>query len=215
VARSTAGAPCNPSLQCQDTLSCIGYVPAQNGQPAMNGACRSPGQVGDACLSFGVGFSTCTPGLFCDGSSGKPLCAARVAAGTACAQWDACTDGLACVGLKIQNSATKGACAAFLDIGKPCDPSIGETGCTGDARCDATTKTCAVLGVSGDDCSAKGTSGRCADNLYCDSLTLKCTAQLPLGAACTPPQMVNGVPGDDPCHDGSCGASKVCAAACM
>ena len=83
--------------------------------------------------------------------------------------------------------------------------------------CDATAKTCGVVGKLGDDCSMAGTGGSCVDGLYCDGTTMKCATLLALGAACTPPPldaMMNPL-GGDPCHDGSCDpTAKTCTNVC-
>jgi hypothetical protein len=216
TARVAAGGACGGALPgCAVGLFCKGYVAASGTTPATPGKCASAGAVGDACSAqFGV-LTDCTPGLYCDPYSATPKCQTRLAAGVECSYPTACADGLACIGLVLDTSAgtvtTKGKCAAYLDVNKPCvDPAADATGCPFDTQCDAKSKLCAPYGASGADCSSSGTNGNCGENLYCDASS-KCSPQVGLNAACTPASSS----GADPCNEGSCDkTSKTCVLVC-
>lgn len=217
TARVGAASACGGTLpRCQLGLYCKGYVAASGTTPATPGKCAGVGAVGDACTSYFFGNTDCTPGLYCDHSGATPTCKARLAAGTDCSSIDECADGLSCAGLvqdpNTGDVTTKGKCATFFDVNKPCvDPTAYETGCPYDTVCDATSKLCAPYGASGADCSDAGTGGYCGDYLYCDASS-KCSAQVGLNAACTPPATTSD---SDPCNAGSCDkTSKTCALVC-
>jgi len=219
TARVGSGVACGDSPQCTQDLFCIGFVPAQMGQPGKQGSCKPQGQVGDECgIDPFTGATSCTPGLYCDLSGATSACKERLAPATDCSQPGSCVDGFACVGLKLNHMTgavtAKGKCTMFADVGAACDPTADDDGCPADTNCDAGSKTCVITGPAGADCSntATGTGGICNGDLYCDSTTNKCTASVPLGGACTPPAMN----GNDPCHDGTCDAnSGTCTLVCM
>jgi hypothetical protein len=213
AAQLSMGTACTPG-SCGADLFCKGYVAASAGPPAVpetKGSCLPAGKLGDACQAFFFGNTDCSPDFFCDTSQTTAVCATKVAMGGACKDFAACVDGLDCLGLTFDmngNLSKSGACGAYVDVGATCDPAGGEAGCPFDAPCDATAKTCTITGTEGSDCSMTS----CRTNLYCDDTTMKCTKQVALGAACTPPQML----GTNPCHDGTCDtASKICSLACM
>ena len=216
VARAADGKPCGSMARCGLNSFCHGYIGASMGKPETKGTCGPAGKVGDACVSYLFGNTDCTPGLFCDKTvATKPVCAARLAQGTSCTSLAACVDPLDCVGLDFDMNGklkTPGTCAAFLDVNMSCkDPNVYETGCVYDTLCDTTSKVCLPSGNEGGDCSMNG--GYCGDNLYCDSITMKCTPSVPLNGPCMP---ATGMNGQDPCHDGSCDATaKTCVLACM
>ena len=209
VARATTGQPCGNGVRCLLDLNCIGETMKKPG------VCQPIGHVGDACINYPFGDTSCSAELFCDDSQAMPVCAARLAAGVACASLAACTDGLDCIGLSQDMTTMKitaGHCAAWLDTGVGCAPGDAEIGCPSDQTCDPKVKTCRAFGTLGDDCSGGGSGGYCRDNLYCDDGSMKCAASPGLGEACNPP-MMNGT---EPCRDGACdGMTKVCAPVCM
>ncbi len=207
TARAGLGAACSPSARCQHGLFCLSDPAPDGGAPdagAPPATCRAPGQVGDGCAVFFFGNDTCTPELYCDDSVAAPVCRARVGAGASCPSFAACRDGLDCVGLSSQ---APGRCSPNLDLGAACDPSLDESGCPLDTRCDAAAKKCLARGNPGDDCSA---DFYCRPHAYCDD-TDRCAATVPFGAACAPPPP-NGA---EPCDEGACDPSSMkCALTC-
>jgi hypothetical protein len=217
--RAAAGAVCGTSPRCQRGLFCKGWDPTAT--PEVKGTCKGPGAVGETCEIFFFGNTDCSPALFCDDAQMPPKCAMPLAMGTECSSFTACADPLDCIGLTFDsrtgNVTKKGTCGPYLDIGAMCT-NAGETGCPLDSVCDATAKTCTLVGPAGADCSDAGTGGTCGNELYCDGTSKKCTPMVVLGGACTPPPVdMSGFPlGDDPCHDGTCDEmTKVCTLICM
>lgn len=194
TARVADGAMCGPAARCQIGLFCLT-------------TCKKPGMVGDACAIGLGGADTCSPEFYCNDSLASPVCEVRKAAGADCASYNACNDGLDCIGFDPQ-TMNHGQCGAWLDIGKMCDPTLSESGCPflGE-QCEMTSKTCVAVGTPGSAC----VGGDCRDGLYCDA-KMKCAATVAIGGVCAPPPVGT----DNPCHEGSCDAMTMkCALVCM
>jgi hypothetical protein len=120
----------------------------------------------------------CTSG-FCDtsmapaedGRDGK--CAARVAAGAACASHllQQCPTTQFC-----SFDGTNYTCTNFLAEGVACNTPAAPFGACGDpaAYCNPATNTCHAYGDAGDPCSLDSTYLYCANGLICDQIDLKC-----------------------------------------
>ncbi len=194
-ARGAQGAACTgfDTSQCQDGLACT------------NSVCSGPSGAGQPC-SYSVG---CVDGYFCPLTGSSPVCTKRVGTGEACSSPAACPDGNRCVGLSTAGAT--GVCRAVLDVGAACDPTADA--CPGDAPCDSVAKKCTPPAGSqeGDSCSTTGPA-TCQSSdfltvpLYCDATSMKCTAKLLPGQACTPPASGTG----DPCATSCDATSKVC-----
>jgi hypothetical protein len=200
-ARSAASGTCDPDKGpfCQPGLYCIGTT------------CQAPGGgLGAACAS-GLFGSSCDDAFHCDDTA---KCAARQADGGTCASFDACDDGLDCVGLVVDQSTgavtTNGACKAYLDVGGACDSTLAESGCPGGTACDAKSHTCARVGVAGADCNTGNLY--CREGLYCDGTPGKCQPIIPTGGACQAPAAGSDVS----CYPSTqCdGATKTCTLVC-
>lgn len=183
------------NVYCGPGLFCV----ATGGGTA--GTCLGRGKAGDACTVFSFGDTNCQIDLYCDASGANPVCASRLATGAACSSFDACQDGLDCLGLDLGNG-TAGKCGAFLDVGGSCDSTSPESGCPfGDTLCDATSMKCRAIGTTGDDCT---NTQYCRGGLYCDAKSM-CSPQAAFGAICVPPAGTD----PDPCNAGTCDATAM------
>lgn len=207
VAFTAVGAACDPTLtQCAPTAFCDGTAKkcvarsdkgaacgdngpfCSSGLSCVAGVCSGQSALGAACV-FNLFGSSCTPGLFCDGSGASPVCAARHDAGATCASFDGCNDGLDCIGLAFDDTGAvtaSGKCKPYLDVASACTPSAAETGCPGGTTCDATAKTCARIGFEGAACGG-ATNADCRDGLYCEGASSTCKPRIAVGLACIVP----------------------------
>jgi hypothetical protein len=198
VARGATGAACQNfnTAECKEGLACV------------NGTCAMPGTGGQPCMSL---IGACASGYYCPGNAGMPsTCAPSVAAGQACAEYNACQDGLRCVGLNPTMMGAMGTCTAVLDVGATCDPTM--SACPSDAPCEPGTLRCSApsQGVEGAPCTGKGTckpSSFLAPPLYCDPSSMKCAEKLLPGQPCTPPTATQ----DDACVTSCDPATANCA----
>ena len=162
---STCGGSCNPFIA--------------TGQPCPSGAGCLPD---DACDQFQGGAvpRTCQPAV----RPGDPIGTAhRSAAGGPCLTRLSCVPGLLCTGpFQWNGTANVGHCAAPLDVGQPCDPSIQYSGCAGDLTCDTVSRTCLAAGRAESDCDYYHP---CRAHLYCDFSQQRCVAQPAYGAPCS------------------------------
>jgi hypothetical protein len=157
-----------------------------------------------------LGGAGCQAGLYCNtGGQSTGTCQPRVGNGGACTSPYGCQDGLFCT---IPAMATSGTCTPILDVGAACDGSATATGCPISAQCDKVAMKCtSVQTTEGSDCSAtKSCEGKdffLLKPLYCDATTLKCTAKVPSGGACTPkPAMAPS--SQEPCYQSNCDATS-------
>jgi hypothetical protein len=216
--------PCAPSAFCDTTSSHKCVVRGQPGSACdstsgpfcatglfcVGTTCKAAdGAEGQPCASGFFG-SSCAPALYCDDAG---ACAKRQGSGAACGSYDACNDGLDCVGIVFDPNTgaltAKGACKPYLDQGA-CDPKIAESGCAGGTACDTTTKACGPVGTLGASCNVGGLY--CRQDLYCDGAPGKCRKLVPVGGACTAPAAGSDVS----CYPGTqCDATtKTCVLLC-
>ena len=196
VALVGSGAPCGANALCQHGLVCVDDPAADGGA---TGFCRATGALGEPCVNYRFGFSSCNPGLYCDDSGAAPsVCAKRKVSGDICGNVGVCADGLDCIGLDPRaDPVIAGVCGAYLDAGHACNPAHFDSGCARDLRCDAATSTCVAAGLVNSDCSA---TGFCRDHLYCDT-SGKCSPVVPFAGTCVPPATAND---PDPCDNSTC-----------
>lgn len=154
--KQPAGMPCAFDPECQDGLTCVGYVLDGKGNPVSDGKCTAPPGGGQTCgagksdggasLSFNFNSSTiwgshpeCASGFYCDFS----VCTAQKQAGGQCSDDKQCVSGLTC---------HLGTCGQT-------GPSAAGAACNGDSDCMAA--------------------------LYCDRPSLKCANRKTAGQSCT------------------------------
>jgi hypothetical protein len=201
-ARLPAGAAATSITECE-----VGLV-------VVSGKCAPPRKEGEACATHGP-VGDCATGLTC--AFGSKTCVKRRVGGDACSDASECATYTRCL---------NGKCAAFPDVGEPCDLArckLGlmcgaggtcvqpggagavctSTGCLFDLRCgkatpSATEKTCQKP-TPLDGACAPATPSTCGAGLYCSSGSMTCVPRLEAGAACT---AVDG------CKAGPCTAGK-------
>jgi hypothetical protein len=128
--RGKEGDACSTDAQCAPGFACA------NGQGKRICATRTVHLDGEACGNPG---DTCAEGLFCNGATGVPRCAARPAAGEECSADKPCLESLRCdtvcrpklgVGEKCGSSDDCGAAAPYCDpyAGFVCGPGLILTG---------------------------------------------------------------------------------------
>ncbi|HSN99159.1 MAG TPA: Dickkopf N-terminal cysteine-rich domain-containing protein [Candidatus Nanopelagicales bacterium] len=199
---AAAGEGCGPTRDCGEGTACVA------------GACQPPAALGEAC---GPDAPTCGAGLFCD--TATELCAARKAAGEACALRGECAEGLACregacataraaVADGAPCTAGEDLCSRYTSVCRPGAPG-GATQCLdrggAGAACaeedhcrigfTCAAGACAALPGAGEACA-----GACRDALHCNGAGV-CAAPLATGAACQ---------AGDLCLSGYCGAAGAC-----
>lgn len=155
VGLQAAGAPCGDDYECQDGLTCIGYVHQKGG--TTDGVCSQPPAAGQACgpgktdgggttvvhWNFG-NHAQCAAGSYCPSSG---TCAAQVASGGSCTSNNQCVTGLTCHADKCGTagpSPAGGSCAVESDCqsglycgradggGSVCTPKLpAGSSCTG------------------------------------------------------------------------------------
>lgn len=213
AAACTDTAQCQPGLAC-DAGACTRLAAVGDGcaSPAACGATRSCGRAPETrtCTdpdgaSAPCMDATCASGLDCADAS--MTCVALPGDGQPCLDGFACAEGLTCVdGL--------GTCAPLPRIGETCavgnrfcadglgcrpsdntcQPGPGANQdcylnppdyvCGAGLGCDfgATGSTCIAIGGAGSACTNDRT---CAPETFCDVSANRCTARLPVGAACS------------------------------
>lgn len=167
---------CDDKHPCAAPLVCRGFVPSASGSTP--GECGPVAKAGESCATS----DECALGLYC--ASATRECTARIATAQQCSDLDACVGGDSCRGLTYPKGTSvgkPGTCAAFLDVGAACDPTVDDSGCPRDSACGKTSKTCDPVGAAGSACPPRG----CRDGLYCDSRGL-CQPLVAYGAACAP-----------------------------
>lgn len=199
VAWPAPGNPCTPPAGCDPTVQYCGLAaPDATGYTCLRhkqegdgcadasecayglfciaAKCAPPprgGQAGDACSDPSA---SCDESLFCDGSTLR--CAAHLPAGAACLQPDACSDGLACIGLGAPGSM--GTCKGWLNVGQAC-AAPGVSGCPATQVCSA--GQCALAGTDGAGPSISCAAKSCAAGLTCDARQT-CSFPLLIGGKC-------------------------------
>jgi hypothetical protein len=198
VALGGNNSACSSGQPCQSGLVCHGLAADGTG-----GTCGSVTKSGAACTYSG----DCDVGLYCDPGTAK--CTALVASGATCDAYDACQSPLDCLGLTYPSGADvgkTGTCGAWGDIGKTCAPDASVTGCPYDSVCNASSKTCTVIGTEGYVCTS---SSDCRPDLYC-STAGTCAKEVSYGSVCDPTDAAF-----DQCLDGSCDpTSNACLTFC-
>lgn len=195
--RGGAGTACFTDRDCIRGLGC------ENGICAAAPPGTSPG---DGCRTDGA----CSPDQYCSLEEGQ--CAAGGASGQGCNREEACDAGLACVGLRFdQSDPAAGTCRPWLDVGAACSlVSSDVSGCPETAPCDAASSTCrSGLAWIGKECARQED---CEDELVpeiyrCDLATHRCAALGLTGDPCDP---------DDPhgCFRTCDRATRRCASSC-
>jgi hypothetical protein len=137
AARHDVGATCASADGCNDGLDCMGLViDDASGGVTKKGKCAPLLDVGSTCDPSGA--SGCPGGTTCDGAT--KTCARFGYEGAACGATSAfdCREGSYCDGR---------ACRASIAIGAACvPPKSGEANpCYAGTRCDATSRTCALI----------------------------------------------------------------------
>jgi hypothetical protein len=117
VGLQAAGAPCADDYECQDGLTCVGYVHQKAG--SVDGVCSQPPASGQTCgpgkadgggttivhWNFGA-HPQCATGSYCPSSG---TCAAQAGSGGNCAADNECVSGLTC---HMDKCGTTGPAAA-------------------------------------------------------------------------------------------------------
>lgn len=168
---------------CDDVF---GGTVAQGGACAIDAECAG----GASCVQTDM---NCDPDMMCcPGTCGAP--ATTVASGGSCAAAGAeCAEGTYCNGQDI--------CAALVTTaGTACDSFAA---CANPMICNvfADMPTCEKPAATGETCSPDALLACIDFNNFCDPMTLKCVANLAVGAACT--QETNCV-GYATCVSGTC-----------
>ncbi len=136
VGLQAEGKACRFSVDCKAGLSCEGYA------VGVDGVCKKPPKVGEACLAQRFGSSinepaaelhhpACAAGAYCDGKT----CQATLGAGKPCKPssfYPSCASGLTCVGGVCGTLGPDGAaCKTTADcvFGLVCEQAGGESHC--------------------------------------------------------------------------------------
>lgn len=168
----TMGASCGSPIECQDGLSCAGYVidPA-TGEVVTQGACAAPAAVGKSCgplynpsgtfvskAVFGGDHQDCVAGARCQRGS----CVVREALDGACVQDGDCIEGARCQASVCANkprSAEGGACSRGTD----CVAASPALFC--EIAAGAGTGTCRQTKPAGASCKNNECSGACTSEV--------------------------------------------------
>jgi hypothetical protein len=201
VALPTTNQACNLNgLSCQAGLVCHNVDSSGD-----NGTCGAVAKSGAACTYSG----DCDVGLYCDPGTSPGKCAPLLQSGATCTAYDACQAPFDCIGLTAPGGTSTGStgkCAAWLDIGKTCDPAAGVTGCPFYSVCNAVSKICTAISTEGYACT---TSNDCRADLYCNAAGF-CAKEVVYGAVCDPDDGAV-----DQCLSGSCDpTSNACLTFC-
>jgi len=153
---------------------------AFKGTVADNGACYEDTE----CVSGSCSAGSCSGSGCCTGTCNPS--SAAVAIGGDCGG-----AGATCVSGAFCQYGTTSTCTAKAAAGQSCDPSYSSSSCADGTSCVANgpnTGICGKLPAEGQDCYPTGASWRACDSMldYCDSVTLKCVAKIPVGGDCSP-----------------------------
>jgi hypothetical protein len=131
-------------------------------------------KIGESCAML-----DCDTGAYCvsDMMGNPTVCAAQVATGKPCTDFDQCLSPANC---DIDFATNMGVCNVPAAHGATCNPNSFFACDRFDDVCDTATKKCVTKGLVGADCSMIG----CVSYAYCDMTTSKCAKSLPEGAAC-------------------------------
>jgi len=184
-----AGSPCFTDLECTSTWC----VTPSCSTACCQGVCSATPRVAGSPCNPDV--DTCPSPLYCDDAIST--CKSKVAAGSACLSWDACTDGLQCAG---SSGAEK--CVPYVADGQSCDN--GNLECdNSNSFCDPADSLCKPLLKTGDPCTA----GTTACPMYAICYGGVCTNLAKVGEPCislTPAPGIGCMGGL--CADGICTA---------
>jgi hypothetical protein len=139
----------------------------------------------------------CVAGAYChdDFAAGTTICAAEVASGGACEDFDACAAPNFC---NFDFQTGMGTCQPLPDTGEACVVDGGLPCDHQDDYCNTTTMVCTRRGGAGAACTS---SNECLDYTECDGTA--CIAQPVSGEACT--DVGPSCLGDLECNAGTCG----------
>ena len=148
-------------------------------------------EIGESCES-----ARCVSGAYCEGETTS--CAARVAVGGACGDFDACVDGALC---DLDFGSGMGTCRALSAPGETCDPEgvFGISCLRLDNFCDPVELICAARLDVGASCPAGQSS--CVGYAECEDGT--CTARPGPGESCVVDGLLDCL-GDLECVAGTC-----------
>ncbi len=170
-AMAADGAACTTSSDCYNYNCQSGKCVAPPTVPKLGEICEI--QVDPNTVST-VG---CDTGLYCDTTSKK--CAAYLASGAACKDWDACAAGLVCA----TDATGAGTCKTTPKVGEACSSGSANPCGYFDVTCVGTTgaQTCQPYVYLGDAC----VPNQCNSGLTCDPTSKKCINAPAAGTACT------------------------------
>ena len=157
------------------------------------GVCVTEPELADAEIGESCAEAPCVAGAYCDDETAT--CAARVAVGETCSEFDSCVEGALC------DLDGTGTCFALAEAGETCNPdaAFGFSCLRLDHYCDPGEGVCKPrLGV-GESCSVE--LGNCVSFAFCDAGT--CAARPGLGDPCVPDSPAACL-GDLECVDGAC-----------
>ena len=193
VGQVAEGGACIDDEECVDDGQC--FV-AACGEACCVGECVPGEGPGGGTVEIGGDCSEadCVSGAYCqnDFMTGTAVCAAVVASGGACEDFDACAQGLWCAGFDFE---TPGTCSAPPDRGESCE---GFGLCDrADDYCDPADQICKAVKGPGETCMVD--SNECAQYTTC--LDGTCTAYPGDGGDCS---VIQECLGDLDCSSGTC-----------
>jgi len=181
------------SQLCEEIPGCM-MMQCCPSKCAASPAPTTPAKIGESCM-----MADCEDGAYCQSDMmGDPTtCAAQVAAGQPCTDFDQCKSPAFC---------EMGVCYAPAAHDATCDPNSFFACDRFDDICDPATMKCVTKGLVGADCAM----APCVDYAFCDMATMKCVKALPDGSTCDPMMMDDNCMNDLICLDsGKCGFAPV------
>lgn len=195
-----AGGPCLVAGDCSGDSVCDFTACEGTGDPCCKGVCAAtpPGvPVGGDCS-----MEACVPEAYCDvtyddmGMVTSATCQQRHSNGEPCEDAQGCQDGQGC-----DFSGASGKCYILSREGAQCNPNLEDACLSFDNWCDPAASKCVKLPGAGEPCTPAGScrafatcdgttcrmrpvegeacavdGPRCLGDLYCDQMTLVCTA---------------------------------------